>query len=74
MSGSQEERKEPKILEKVNEEDFRGIMSLILVGGYVVGIIIQSIVKPDSIAITSSVLGPLAGAAVGWYFREKVGT
>ena len=65
--------KEPRIFEKVEEEDYRGIMSLILTGGYVVGVVVGAIVKPDSIPIISAVLGPLAGAAVGWYFREKVG-
>ena len=65
--------REPRIFEKVEEEDYRGIMSLILTGGYVVGVIIGAIVKPDSISTISAVLGPLAGAAVGWYFREKVG-
>lgn len=38
-----------------------------------VGVVVGAIVKPDSIATISAVLGPLAGAAIGWYFREKVG-
>ena len=70
---SENEEKQPKIFEKVEEEDYRGLMSLILVGGYVIGVVISAIVKPDGITTLSSVLGPLAGAAVGWYFREKIG-
>ncbi len=65
--------RQPRILEKVEEEDYRGIMSLILIGGYVVGVVVGAVVRPDSIAVISAVLGPLAGAAVGWYFREKAG-
>jgi len=66
-------KREPRIFEKVEEEDYRGLMSLILIGGYVVGVVVGALVKPDSIPVISAVLGPLAGAAVGWYFREKVG-
>lgn len=72
MSEEEIEKKHAKIFDKVGEEDYRGMMSLILVTGYVVGVIIGAIFKSEAIPVISSVLGPLAGAAVGWYFREKV--
>ena len=72
MSEEEEEKKQPKIFEKVGEEDYRGIMSLVLVVGYVAGVIVGALFRSEAIPAISSVLGPLAGAAVGWYFREKV--
>jgi len=73
LGNNQEDVKHPRIFEKIEEEDYRGIMSLILVGGYVIGVVAGAIAEPDSTTVLSAVLGPLAGAAVGWYFREKVG-
>lgn len=68
------DEKKQKIFEKIHEEDYRGLIGVILTAGFVMGVIVTIIVKPDAVPAIASTLGPLAGAAVGWYFREKAGS
>ncbi|MFQ6076897.1 MAG: hypothetical protein ACE5Z5_12355 [Candidatus Bathyarchaeia archaeon] len=38
------------------------------------GVITATILKPEAVPAIASTLGPLAGAAVDWYLREKAGS
>jgi len=49
---------------KITETDYRGFIALILSIGF-----IALLAKGDLQA--ASILGPLTGMAVGWYFRGK---
>jgi len=49
---------------RFEERDYRGILALMIVAGFII-----VLVKGDYQA--ASLIGPLAGLAVGWYFSSK---
>lgn len=49
---------------RVTEQDYRGVLSLILTLG-----LVALLLKGD--LETIAVIGPLTGTAIGWYFSHK---